>query len=362
MSLRVVIAGGGTGGHVIPGLAIARELREQHGAECLFVGTLRGLETRLVPAAGFPLELIQVGQLKNVSVLTRVKTLTDLPRSIVHCIGLLRRYKPHALVSVGGYASGPGALAALLLKIPVVAFEPNYVAGFANRRIARFVAAAGVQFEGTAKTFRHGEVTGVPIRREFFALPHVDAAEAPTLLVFGGSQGARALNQAVIGALPLLQTKLPQLRIVHQTGTTDLEATRAAYGSMSPGTRLSTSEAFEFIDDMPARMAQAQVVLCRSGASTVAEVAAAGRAAIFVPLPTAADDHQTKNAEAIAASGAAILLPQTLLTPESLVDTLQALFSDPRRIQQMAITARSFARAGAAARIAELVVQSAKRS
>ena len=354
--MRIIIAGGGTGGHVIPGLAIARELREHHAAECLFIGTARGLETRLVPAADFPLELIRVGQLKNVSLVTRLKTLGDLPRSILHCINFFRGYKPQALVSVGGYASGPGALAALLLRIPVVAFEPNYVAGFANRRIAPFVAAAGVQFPHTAKLFRNGEVTGVPIRREFFSIPSISPNDPPTLLIFGGSQGARALNQAVTAALPALAASLPQLRIVHQTGPKDLAEVRAAYAA----TPQLSAEVLEFLDDMPARMAQSQVILCRSGASTVAEIAAAGRAAIFVPLPTAADDHQTKNAQAMADAHAAILLPQNQLTPASLTETVRTLFTNPDRILTMSAAAHSLAHPNAASRLAELVVCAAR--
>src|SRR5947209_2017828 len=355
--MRIIIAGGGTGGHVIPGLAIARELREHHSAECLFIGTARGLETRLVPAGDCPLELIRVGQLKNVSLLTRLKTLTDLPRSVLHCVNFFRRWRPNALVSVGGYASGPGALAALLLRIPVVAFEPNYVAGFANRRIAPFVAAAGVQFPHTAKLFRNGEVTGVPIRREFFSIPPISPNDPPTLLIFGGSQGARALNQAVTAALPALAESLPQLRIVHQTGPKDLAEVRAAYAA----TPQVNAEALEFLDDMPARMAQSQVILCRSGASTVAEIAAAGRAAIFVPLPTAADDHQTKNAQAMADANAAILLPQNQLTPASLTETLHSLFTNPERIHSLATAARELARPNAATRLAELVVNAAQK-
>ncbi len=358
MSLRVIIAGGGTGGHVIPGLAIARELREQHGAECLFVGTPRGMEARLVPEAEFPLELIQVGQLKNVSALTRLKTLVDLPRSILHCIALLRRWHPNVLVSVGGYASGPGALAALLLRVPVVAFEPNFVAGFANRRIAPYVAAAAVQFEGTAHVFRNGEVTGVPIRHEFFAIPPVAAPSLEAnLLVFGGSQGARAINEAVCGALPMLAERLPHLRIVHQTGTRDLESTRAAYARLPAMARLATSDVLAFIDDMPRRFAEAQVVLCRSGASTVAEVAAAGRAALFVPLPTAADDHQRKNAEALVRAHAAELLSQALLTPELLAEIVTRLFTSPSELLRMGENARKLACPGAAQQIAEMVVR-----
>ena len=359
-----MIVGGGTGGHVIPGLAIARELCEHYSADVLFVGTARGMETRLVPKAGFPLELIRVGQLKNVSAITRIKTLTDLPRSIVQAAQLLRRWKPDAAISVGGYASGPGALAALALRVPLVAFEPNYVAGFANRRIARFVAAAGVQFEQTARAFRNGEVTGVPIRREFFEVPPLADSPAANLLIFGGSQGARAINQAVVAALPQLAAQLPQLRIVHQTGPKDLESTRAAYNNLPAGTRLASCEVLEFIDDMPCRFADATVVLCRSGASTVAEIAAAGRVGVFVPLPTAADDHQTKNAEAFVQKRAGELLPQSQLSAESLTQTLIRLFSLEHRayLAETGQNARGLARPDAAQRIAEMAAKAALRS
>ena len=356
MPLEVVIAGGGTGGHVIPGLAIARELREHHNANCRFIGTARGMETRLVPQAGFELELVRVGQLKSVSIMTRMKTLADLPRSVLHCINFLRRIRPDVLVTVGGYASGPGALAAILLRIPVVAFEPNYVAGFANKRIAPFVAAAGVQFEATAKIFRNGEVTGVPIRREFFGLRPIEISEPPALLVFGGSQGAHAINMAVVSALPELERSLPSLRIVHQTGPKDLTAVSEAYAQSS-----LKSEVLAFIDDMPSRMAAAQVVLCRSGASTVAEVSAAGRAAVFVPLPTASDDHQKKNALAMVNANAAVLLPQAELSPGSLSETLQKLFTEREQTRAIGERARTFSHPRAAARIAELVVNAASQ-
>lgn len=359
-SLGVVIVGGGTGGHVIPGLAIARELREQHGAQCTFIGTPRGMETRLVPQAGFPLELIQVGQLKNVSALTRAKTLADLPRSVLYCLRLLRRAKPNVVISVGGYASGPGALAALLLRIPVLAFEPNYVAGFANKRIAPFVAAAAVQFEGTARIFRHGEVTGVPIRSEFFAVPPVKDIVGQNLLVFGGSQGAHAINQAIVAALPTLTGRLPQLHIVHQTGPRDFASVQTAYASLPSALPLASSEVLEFIDDMPRRFADAQVIVCRSGASTVAEVAAAGRPAVFIPLPTAADDHQTKNAEALVEAQAAELLPQAKLTADSLAETLMRLFASPDTLAYMGEDARKMAHPGAAQRIAEMAVSVAR--
>jgi len=190
--LRVLIAGGGTGGHVIPALAIGRELVTRYGAELCFVGTERGIETRLVPEAGFRLELIQVGQLKNVSVATRLRTLTALPRGVVRCMALLRRFMPDVVVGVGGYASGPAMMAAILLRVPTVAYEPNAAPGLANRLVGSRVSAAAVNFVESAKFFRHAEVTGVPVRKEIFTIPAKPAGTAPRLLIFAGSQGRRS--------------------------------------------------------------------------------------------------------------------------------------------------------------------------
>src|SRR6266568_2596515 len=195
--MRAILAGGGTGGHVIPALAIARELQQRYQAEVLFIGTARGIENRLVPAAGFELRLIQVGALKNVSLATRLRTLFDLPRAIIVCWRMLGKFRPDVVIGVGGYASGPAMLAAWLRRIPTLAFEPNVVPGFANRMVARLVSAAAVHFEETKKYFRNARVTGVPVREAFFEIapsPHA----TPTLLVFGGSQGAHAINKVVM--------------------------------------------------------------------------------------------------------------------------------------------------------------------
>ncbi len=196
-SLRVLIAGGGTGGHVIPALAIAKELRDRHGAEVRFVGTSRGFETRLVPEAGFALDLIQVGQLKGVSLQTRLKTMLDLPLGVRRCLQILRTFRPHVVVGVGGYASGPGMVAALLKRTPTLAFEPNAVPGLANRLVGKWVSAAAVSFPPGVKYFRNAEVTGIPVRPEFFGLKPRPEGSPPNLLVFGGSQGARVLNQTL---------------------------------------------------------------------------------------------------------------------------------------------------------------------
>src|SRR5271155_4361328 len=203
--MRAILAGGGTGGHVIPALAIANELKKSYGAEVLFIGTARGIENRLVPAAGYPLQLVRVGALKNVSLMKRAKTAFDLPRAVWDAGRMLNEFAPDVVIGVGGYASGPAMLAALVKHIPTLAFEPNVVPGFANRMVARFVSAAAVHFEETAKYFRHAEVTGVPVREAFFeiaARPPLLAPNArekwgtPTFLVFGGSQGAHAINEA----------------------------------------------------------------------------------------------------------------------------------------------------------------------
>ncbi|HKS77197.1 MAG TPA: glycosyltransferase, partial [Terriglobales bacterium] len=218
--MRAILAGGGTGGHVIPALAIAQELKENYNAEVLFIGTARGIENRLVPAAGFPLKLVQVGALKNVSLATRFKTLFDLPRAVFSAGRMLSDFQADVVIGVGGYASGPAMLAALLKRVPTLAFEPNVVPGFANRIVAKMVSAAAVHFTETAHYFRHAEVTGVPVRQAFFEIvpqPHPN----PALLVFGGSQGAHAINKVVIESVAELLTRFPGLHIVHQTGERD---------------------------------------------------------------------------------------------------------------------------------------------
>src|SRR5437588_2317677 len=225
--MRAAIVGGGTGRHIIPALAIARELRQLYSAEIIFVGTSRGIETRLVPQAGFELRLVQVGQLKGVSLARRARTLSDIPRAVLTCRGIFVEFQPQIVIGVGGYASGPGMLAALLMRIPTLAFEPNRVPGFANRMVARYVTGAAVHFEETKKFFRNAHVTGVPVRQEFFNIPARTFSPPGSLLVFGGSQGARILNQTMIDAMP--QWKALGLQIRHQTGERDFERVDSAY-------------------------------------------------------------------------------------------------------------------------------------
>ncbi len=356
--LRIAIAGGGTGGHVIPALAIGRELRDKHGADLLFIGTARGLETRLVPEAGFRLELVRSGQLKNVSLATRLKTLTDLPVGIARCMALLRRFRPQVVVGVGGYASGPAVIAAALLRIPTLAYEPNAVPGLTNRIAGRFTSAAAVNFTQTVPFFCNAEVTGVPVRAEIFAIQPKPPGASPHLLVTAGSQGAAVFNDIVPRILHRLLRALPELTVVHQAGARHLESTRAAFEQSGADPARWRVEAF--LTDMPAQYAAADVVLARSG-STVAELCAAGKPSLLVPFPQAADDHQRRNAEVLVAAGAAEMLLQAEATPETLEAALLALLTDEPRRTRMAANARSLARPGALERIAAKILALAGR-
>ena len=334
--MRAILAGGGTGGHIIPALAIAQQLKSQYGAEVLFVGTSRGMEKRLVPQAGFELRLVEVGALNRVSLATRLKTMFSLPGAIWQARGIVREFGADVVIGVGGYASGPAMMAAVLSRVPTVAFEPNVVPGFANRVVARWVSAAAVQFEQTGRYFKNFKVTGVPVRPAFFEIAGVRAGDPrPTLLVFGGSQGAHAINQAVINALPSLRERMPNLRIIHQTGERDLPDAQAAYQRAGFDAEVSA-----FIQDMPAYFSRADLVVCRAGASTVGEIAAAGKPASWVPFPRAADDHQKVNAQALERAGAAVLLEEANLTGESLTEAVTSLLRDPNRLQQMGQAAR----------------------
>lgn len=349
--MRAILAGGGTGGHVIPALAIANQLRKDYSAEILFVGTARGIENRLVPAAGYPLQLVRVGALKNVSLMTRAKTAFDLPRAIWDASAMLNDFAPDVVIGVGGYASGPAMLAAIVKHIPTLAFEPNIVPGFANRLVSRFVSGAAVHFEETAKYFGHAEVTGVPVRQAFFDIPAKQGG-VPTVLVFGGSQGAHAINEAMIRCLPVLQREAEGIHIIHQTGERDYNGALAAYQS-----RNESSEVFKFIEDMPAAFARADLVVCRSGASTVAEIAAAGKPAVFVPFPRAADDHQRRNAEALAKHGAAVVVEESKLEGVWLAETIAALLQDPQRLRNMGQEARALSHPNAAREIAAMAAR-----
>jgi UDP-N-acetylglucosamine--N-acetylmuramyl-(pentapeptide) pyrophosphoryl-undecaprenol N-acetylglucosamine transferase len=351
--MRAILAGGGTGGHVIPALAIAQQLKKDYAADVLFIGTPRGMENRLVPAAGFELRLVQVGALNRVSLATRLHTLFDLPHAVWDASHLLAGFRPDVVIGVGGYASGPAMAAAILRRIPTIAFEPNVVPGFANRMIASWVSVAAVQFDQTGRYFRKYEVTGVPVRPAFFEIPpRSTTAAPPTLLIFGGSQGAHAINQAVIDALPALREKVPGLHIIHQTGERDYNDARAAYERAGIDAEVSA-----FITDMPGIFARADLLVCRSGASTVGEVAAAGKPAIFVPFPRAADDHQKVNGQALEREGASVLLEEVNLTGASLIETVGNLFADRAKLLEMGQAAKKLSHPRAAQDIATMAAR-----
>ncbi len=353
-----MIAGGGTGGHVIPAIAIANAIQAAYPAEICFLGTARGMETRLVPQAGFRLELIAVGQLNRVSLATKLKTLVALPRSIFETMTLLRRWKPHVVVGVGGYASGPGMLAALLQRIPTLAFEPNAIPGMANRLVGKRIRAAAVNFAPTLAYFRNAEVTGIPVRAEFFALPPRPPGSAPRLLVMGGSQGARALNQRMPEVARALLDAVPGLTILHQAGARHAETTEAAYAAS--GAAPDRWKVQAFLEDMPKQFGESDLILARSGASTVAELAASGKPSLLVPFPQAADDHQRKNAEVLVEGGAAVMLLEQDMSATALLEKLSGLLNDRPRLSSMAERARTFAHPRAAVRIAEMVSSLAK--
>ena len=358
-NLRVLIAGGGTGGHIIPALAVARELVKRHSAEILFVGTPRGMESRLVPAAGFALRLIEVGQLKNVSFMTRLRTLVDLPRSIFACKRLIREFKPDVVFGVGGYASGPAMAAAIRLRVPTMAFEPNAMPGLANRLVGKRVQAAAVNFPAAAKWFRNCEVTGIPVRPEFFSLKP-PAATAPHLLVFGGSQGARIFNINLPQLIAPLLDAVAGLTVLHQCGARHVDQTQSAYAAS--GADPARWQVQPFLDDMPARFSETNLVMARSGASSVAELAAAGKPSLLVPFAAAADEHQKRNAEAMVAAHAALMLEEPEFQSEQAVfDALAGLFADPARLAAMSAAARTMAHPDAAERIVARLVALAGR-
>jgi len=359
MPLRVMIAGGGTGGHVVPALAIGRELRDKHGVDVRMIGTTRGIEAKLVPEAGFRLELVRSGQLKNVSLLTRVRTMFDLPLGVLRCISLLREFRPQVMVGVGGYASGPAMIAAVLLRIPTLAYEPNAVPGLTNKVLGKRVSAAAVNFAQTVQYFRNAEVTGVPVRPEIFEIAARPAGVTDLrLLVTAGSNGALVFNETMPKIVKQLLEAVPGLTIVHQAGVRRLEQTRAEFAASGADTSRWSVEAF--LTDMPAQYAAADVVLARAG-STVAEICAAGRASLLVPFAGAADDHQRKNAEVLVAAGAAEMLLQSDVTSESLQAALLGLLTDEARRTELATKAKSLAKPGALKRIAAMVLNLAEK-
>lgn len=358
--MRVLIAAGGTGGHIYPGIAVAKEIvRRDPSSKVQFVGTARGLETRLVPQAGFELTLIESAGLKNVSFGARIKGVAVLPRSFVSARKLMRQFRPEVVVGAGGYVSGPVVMTAAMMNLPTLVMESNALPGLTNRVLARFVDRAAVSFEQALPYFRgKGKVTGNPVRREFFEIPVKQREPGKlSLLVFGGSQGARAINEAMIAALPRLKDLPVTLRIKHQTGVADLEKVKLAYATAGWDER---SDVRSYIDDMVADFAEADLVVCRAGATTTAELIAAGKASIMIPFPFAADDHQRKNAEALQVAGAAKMILQEELSGERLAQEIEKLVLAPE-LSQMQEAARRLAHGDAAAAAVDIIEELSHR-
>jgi len=354
----LLIAGGGTGGHVFPALAVGREwLRRTRRAtdegerRVVLVGTERGMEAKLVPQAGLPLELVRVAGLKGMGGMKFLRNAAMLPAGMWDSERILLRHRFNAAFGVGGYASGPMMLLAAIHRIPTVVFEPNVEPGFTNRVLASFATRVAVAHQETAA--RLGEkavVTGCPVRPEFFSAPQKEHRAPFNILITGGSRGALPINRAVIDSLDRLAARKNQLFIVHQTGERDYNAVRVAYAR-----REFKAEVLPFIENMAERFAQADLIVCRSGAITVAEVSASGRAAIFIPFGAATDAHQTRNAQAMQDAGAARLLPQDELTPERLTTEIFSFLDQPQRITEMEDRARALGRPRAVADIVDLL-------
>lgn len=351
---RVVIAGGGTGGHLYPGIAVAREvLARNPAAKISFVGTERGIERRAVPHAGFELDCIRSAGLKGKSWWTRLQGAALVPVSLMDAWRVLSRRKPQAVVGVGGYSSGPVVLVASLRRLPTMVLEQNAVPGLTNRLLARWVRVAAVAYESTLSYFRgKGFVSGNPVRPEFLARAAVpvDAGVSPArrVLVMGGSQGAHVMNQAMADAAPALARLTPPLDLVHQTGERDLGMVRDAYAKAGLEARTEA-----FIESIAPHMDAADLVVCRAGATTLAELAAVGRPAVLVPFAAATDDHQRRNAAVLEAAGAATIVTERGLSGDVLAATVTALLDDAPRLKAMGAAMRGFARPDAAARIVD---------
>jgi len=351
--MKLLIAGGGTGGHVFPAIAIAREWMSRGSErEVVLVGTQRGIEMKLVPQAGLPLETLRAAGLKGKGGLMLVKNLSMLVPGTMDAFSIARKHKPVAAFGVGGYAAGPMMLATWLRGIPNVIFEPNAEPGFTNKVLARLAKRIATGYEVTARGLGgKGVVTGNPVRSEFFSIEPRAPQKPLHLLITGGSQGALPINRTFVDAMDLLATRKGELNIVHQTGERDYNAVRTAYARRE----FHTAEVVPFLGNMAERFAWADLIVCRAGAITASEVAAAGRAAIFVPFGRATDSHQLRNAQEMAKAGAGRLITENELTAERLSSEIFELLDHPQQIQRLATYARNLARPNAARDIVNLV-------
>ncbi|HME13579.1 MAG TPA: undecaprenyldiphospho-muramoylpentapeptide beta-N-acetylglucosaminyltransferase [Candidatus Acidoferrum sp.] len=355
--MKLLIAGGGTGGHVFPAIAIAQEwLARGSDREVVLVGTQRGIEMRLVPAAGLPLETLRVAGLKGKGGMTLVKNLAMLGSSLADARAVLRKHRPVAAFGVGGYAAGPMMLATWLGGIPNIIFEPNAEPGLTNKLLAKISKRIATGYEVSARAWGgKAVVTGCPVRPEFFVIAPQAVGKPFRLLITGGSQGALPINRAFVDAMDLLAARKNELSIVHQTGERDYNAVRTAYAR-----REILAEVVPFLNNIAERFAWADGIVCRAGAITAAEVAAAGRAAIFIPFGRATDSHQLRNAQEMVRAGAGRLIAEPELTAERLSSEVFALIDQPEETQRIAAAAKSLGRPNATREIVDLIESAAK--
>ena len=356
--MNVLIAAGGTGGHIYPGIAVAKEiLRRDARSKILFVGSARGLETKIVPENGFELSLINSAGLKNVGVLGKIKGLAILPKSFLEARKIIKNFSPDVVVGAGGYVTGSVLLMASLMRIPTLVMDSNALPGFTNRQLARFIDKAALTFEEAVPYFgKKGMVTGNPVRKEFFEIQPRSRSAELNLLIFGGSQGARAINNAMAEALALLGEFKERLNITHQTGKPDFDKIKERYEREG----WKSADVRAYISDMVSEFEKADLVICRAGATTCAELSAAGKAGIMIPLPTAADDHQRKNAEALQSAGAAKMILQSDLSGERLAREIVEIMNSPQSLSNMEKAAKKLAKADAAEVTVDLIEELTK--
>jgi UDP-N-acetylglucosamine--N-acetylmuramyl-(pentapeptide) pyrophosphoryl-undecaprenol N-acetylglucosamine transferase len=356
LAMKLLIAGGGTGGHVFPAIAIAQEwLSRGNEREVVLVGTQRGIEMKLVPQAGLPLETLRVAGLKGKGGATLLKNLAMLAPAMLDARRVLRTHKPVAAFGVGGYAAGPMMLTTWLARVPNVIFEPNAEPGFTNKLLARISTRIATGYEISAQAWeKKAIVTGCPVRPEFFTIPARKPQKPFRLLITGGSQGALPINRTLVDAMDAIAMRKNELSIVHQTGERDYNAVRTAYAR-----REINAEVLPFLTNMAERFAWADVIVCRAGAITAAEIAAAGRAAIFIPFGKATDSHQLRNAQEMSRAGAGRLISETDLTADKLTTEIFSLLDQPQEIEKLSTATRGLARPHAARDIVNLIEEAA---
>jgi UDP-N-acetylglucosamine--N-acetylmuramyl-(pentapeptide) pyrophosphoryl-undecaprenol N-acetylglucosamine transferase len=351
----LMIAGGGTGGHIYPAIAIAREYATRDAAaKVVFVGTEKGLEKNIVPKAGFPLEFINVGGLKGKGGLDLFRNVLRLPLGFIDAWRVVGKHKPSVVLGVGGYSSGPVLVAAKLRGVPTIIHEANAFPGLANRVVARFVTTVAVAFADALPRMhrKDGVVTGNPIRAEFFNREKPQTPDVRRrVLIFGGSQGSRILNDSMTGALLFLARLKDTLDIVHQTGPNELEKVKAAYQQSA----FASARVVPYLDPMSDEIAAADLVVSRSGAMTVGELSAVGRAAVLVPFAAATNNHQELNARVVEKAGGAVVITEAELTPEKLARTISDIASDPQRAARMGAASRTLATPDATKNIVDLI-------